>query len=198
MNEKNRPNSRLRNMWPQKKWKKIVLAMFLLLISVGVPILAYFEYSVYREVVTPLDIMNPEATKTALLVYHPGLTSFSHDVTYSFANGLATSGWRVEISTASPKTPRNLTRYDLLVLSWPIYDLYPGPTITNYVNSIGNLQGVDTIVITIGGGINPLNCQDMTAKTVQNSNGTLKDSLTAFRGGHAVDDMYAAATRISP
>ena len=184
--------------WPDKRWKKIVLVTFLVLLAVGVPIVAYLEYSVYREVTSPIEVKNAQGAKTALLVYHPGLSAFSHDVSYAFADQLSTNGWRVEITTASPQTPTDLSSYDLLVLSWPIYDLGPGPTIANYVKRVGDLQGLETVIVTTGGGIDPFNAQDAMRNIVQDANGAVKEAVTIFRGGNVTDKAINAASNILP
>jgi len=184
--------------WPQKRWKKIVLSVFLAILLVGVATAGYLEYSVYREVSTPLEILNPDGAKTALVIYHPGLTDFAQNVTYSFAGGLTSAGWRVEIATASPQAPTNLSSYSLLVLAWPIYDFNPGPTITNHIQRIGNLNGINTVVIVVAGGMDPLNAQGNMDKIVQNANGTVIETLQAFRGGNAWQTMQQQASTITP
>ncbi len=97
--------------WPEKRWKKAVLVTLLVLIAVGAPIVAYLEYSVYREVVSPIEVKNPTGAKTALVIYHPGLQPFAHDIAYGYADGLAQNGWRVEITTASSQSPTDLSNY---------------------------------------------------------------------------------------
>ena len=100
---------------PKKKWKKIILSAFLIILASLVIIVGYLEYSVYREVSSPLAVLNSNGAKTALVIYHLGLSPFAHDIAYAFANGLASSGWRVEIATASPQeeaskiTPKSAT-----------------------------------------------------------------------------------------
>lgn len=172
-----------------------MLVTLLVLVAVGGPIVAYLEYSVYREVVTPITVKNSASAETALVIYHPGLQSFSHDIAYGFADGLANNNWRVEITTASQQAPRDLSNYSLLVLVWPLYDLSPGPTLTNYVNRVGNLHGINTVVLTVGGGIDPFNAANAMRNTVQHANGTIFESLTLFRGGgnYATRAMNAAA-----
>jgi hypothetical protein len=85
-----------------------------------------------------------------------------------------------------------------MVLCWPIYDLNPGPSITNYVHRIGNLQGMNTTVITVGGGIDPLNASAAMNKSVQNANGTIIQSLTMFRSQRNLDAIRAEASKIVP
>jgi hypothetical protein len=126
------------------------------------------------------------------------LTNFAHDIAYAYADGLAPSGWRVEVTTVSPQAPTNLSGYSLMVLCWPIYDLNPGPSITNYVHRIGNLQGINSTVITVGGGIDPLNAAAAMNKSVQNANGTIIQSLTMFRSQRNLDTIRAQASKIVP
>ncbi|MDI9578113.1 MAG: hypothetical protein QM398_08275 [Thermoproteota archaeon] len=188
----------IQKFWPKKKWKKAVLITLIALVIVGVPIITFFEYSVYAETVGSIEVKNAVGAKTALVIYHPGLTAFSHDIAYTFADRLASNGWRVEITTASAQAPESLAEYDLLVLDWPIYDFYPAPTITNYVNRIGDLQGKDTVIVTIGGGINPLNAQETMKQIVQDANGNIKASFIIFRGENVTEKAEQAANQILP
>ena len=184
--------------WPQKRWKKIMLTTLLIVLVALVGVGGYLEYSVYREVASQTKVLNPEGAKTALVIYHPGLTDFASNVTYTYAEGLASKGWRVEIATASPQAPTNLSNYSLLVLCWPIYDLNPGPTITNQIHRIGNLNGIDTVVIAIGGGINPLDAPGAMNREVGNANGTIVQSLTWLRSQHNMDKLTEEANKITP
>lgn len=184
--------------WPHKKWKKILLSAILIVLVVFVGIGAYLEYSVYREVLTQTVVLNSGGTKTALVIYHPGITDFAHNATYSFADGLISSGWRVEIATASPQAPTSLSNYSLLVLGWPIYDFNPGPTITNQIHRMGNLNGTNTVIMVIAGGMDPLNAQANMGKIVENANGTVLETLQAFRGGDAWQTMQDEGSKIVP
>ena len=183
--------------WPQKKWKKILLTALLVLLTILLGISGYLEYSVYREVFTQTVVLNLDGAKTALMIYHPGITNFAHNVTYSFADGLVSSGWRVEIATASPQAPTSLSNYSLLVLGWPIYDFNPGPTIINQIHRMGNLNGTATVVMVIAGGMDPLNAQANMEKIVQNANGTLLDTLKAFRGRDAWQMMQEEGSKLT-
>jgi hypothetical protein len=168
--------------WPTKKWKKIVLTTFLVLLAAFLVVGAVLEYSVYREVAVPLDVLNADGAKIALVLYHPGLTSYAQDNAYAFAEGLASVDWRVEIATASPQAPTNIANYSLLVLVWPIYDFNPGPTITTQLQRIGNLQETNTVIIAVAGGLDPFNAPSHMTQIVQDYNGTVVASLQAYRG----------------
>lgn len=184
--------------WPQKRWKKILLTTLLIILAVLIGIVGYLEWSVYREVSSNVEVLNAQGAKTALVIYHPGITDFARNVTYSFADGLVSSGWRVEVTTASAQAPTDLSKYSLLVLGWAIYDFNPGPTITNHIDRIGDLNGIDTVVMVIAGGLDPLNAQESMNKKVQNTNGNITATLQAFRGGTAAQEMFNAASNITP
>lgn len=184
--------------WPQKRWKKILLTTLLIILAVFASIGAYLEYSVYREI-TSTETLNNSGSKTALLIYHPGLTNFAKDVACAYADGLVSSGWRVEVTTVSQQAPTDLPEYSLLVLCWPIYDLNPGSSITNYVHRIGNLQGINTTIITVGGGIDPLNASEAMNNTVHSADGTIIQSLTMFRSQRNLAVLISAeASKITP
>ena len=68
------------------------------------------RFGVNKDVVSGIEITNPGGNKTALVVYQTGLTSFPKDTSYAFANGLAESGWRVEITIASLQAPSDLSK----------------------------------------------------------------------------------------
>jgi menaquinone-dependent protoporphyrinogen IX oxidase len=174
-----------------------MLTTLLIVLAVFVGIGAFLEYSVYREE-NSTETLNASGAKTALLIYHPGLTSFTKDIAYAYADGLASSGWRVEAATASQQAPSDLSEYSLLVLCWPIYDLHPAPTITNYLHRAGNLQGINTTIITVGGGINPLNAQEAMKNTVSNANGSIVQSLTMFRSQRDLAAVTAEAAKLAP
>ena len=49
---------------------------------------------VEREITSGMTAINPDDTAgTALVVYHPGLSDFPHDVANAFAEGLVARGW---------------------------------------------------------------------------------------------------------
>ncbi len=175
-----------------------MLTTLLITLAVLGGVAAYLEYSVYREVSTEIEVLNSEGAKTALVIYHPGLSDFAKNITYTYANALAASGWRVEVATASPQAPTDLSKYQLLVLNWAIYDLSPAPTITNQIHRIGNLNGINTTIITIGGGINPFNAQEAMNKIVQDANGNIVQSLMLMRSNRDLGALQEAAKNLTP
>jgi len=180
-----------------------LLAFFLAVILVMVILLAYVGLALNRDVVSGIDILNASGSKTALIVYQPGLSSFPRDVSYAFGNGIAASGWRVEITTASSQAPSDLSNYSLLVLGFPIYGGSPGTAIIRYVDRLANLHGISTVVVACGAG-SPGGSVDTMKQKVQAAGGAFKESITLFSmapnegNGTATDIARQAGTQIQP
>jgi hypothetical protein len=159
------------------------------------------------EVVSDIEVLNPEGTGgTALVVYHPGKSDFQRRANRAFAEGLASNGWRVEITTASREAPTDLSGYDLLVLGAPTYDWYPARRIERYVSSLGDLGGQPTVVIVSGMGSTQLSVPRMEG-LVREANGELVKSLALWTAApneevYGIDDpveiMKREAATISP
>lgn len=109
------------------------------------------------------------------MVYQEELTAFPKDISYAFANGLAERGWRVEITTASSQAPSNLSKYSLLVVGTPTYG-GPGQAVVRYIDRVGDLHGINTTIIAVGGG-SPERSADAINQQVRASNGTVVKSL---------------------
>lgn len=123
--------------------------------------------------VSDVQVKNPEGSAgIAFTVYQPGISNFQEKMTLAFVDGLISNDWRVEITTASSQTPTDLSSYDLLVLGSPNYGGNPAQPVINYLNRVGDLGGMDTVIITTGGGLGTESA-DIMAKSVQEANGTI-------------------------
>ena len=188
--------------WPQKTWKRIVFILVLVVIAAFVTFGAFagllMSGMINREVVSDVDIVNADGAKTALVVYQPGFSSFPRDASYAFAEGLASSGWRVEITTASPQAPSDLSKYGLLVLGFPNYGSIPGTAIVNYVNRMETLDGINTVIISCAGGTSTASIDTLKQK-VQAANGTFYDGLAlSNQDSSAMESAQQAGNNISP
>jgi hypothetical protein len=165
-----------------------VLVTFLTIIVVGAILLAYVLLSINKDVVSPIYVINAGGSKTALVVYQPGLTSAPKDNSYAFADGLSSSGWRVEITTASSQAPSDLSNYSLLVLVFPIYGGGPGTAAVRYVDRLGNLHGINTVIIDVPASENTMK------QKVQTENGIIIETLVA----NGATDIRQAGSQIAP
>ncbi len=188
--------------WPQRKWKKILLVFFLALLVVVAALIAFVSLviipNINKDVISGIDVINPGGNKTALVVYQPGYTGFPKDVSYAFADGLASSGWRVEITTASSQTPSDFSGYSLLVLGFPVYG-GPGAAIVRYINRTSNLNGINTVIIALDGLNSPAGSVDTMRQKVQSVNGTFYESLTLWNWNFSATDIARqAGSKIAP
>jgi hypothetical protein len=188
--------------WPQKRWKQIIFVIVVILIAAFVAFGAFagllLSGAISREVVSEIAVKNADGAKTALIVYQPGFSSFPKDVSYAFADGLASSGWHMEITTASSETPSDLSKYSLLTLAYPVYGGTVGTAIVRYVDRISDFDGINTVIIACAGGdsgesIIPLKQQ------VEAANGTFYDSLALSNGNStALESARQAGSSIMP
>jgi hypothetical protein len=188
------PMQRIKKLWPQKRWKKILLTTFLALLIIAVSLLAYASVAMNNDVITELKIENSQGTKTALILYHPGLTSFSHDIAYAYADGLVSNNWRVEITTSSIQAPTDLSNYDLLVVLSNTYAFTPDKPTMRQLDRMGNLDGIQTVLITLGAG-SAQESKTSLESTVSASNGDIVQSLLLY--SMAANEGEKAATEIA-
>jgi hypothetical protein len=189
-------------LWPTKLWKQILVVLAIVFIILIVVFAAFagllMAGIIGGEVVSEVKIMNTDGLKTALVVYQPGFSNFPKDVSYAFADGLVSSNWQVEITTASPQTPSELSKYSLLVLAYPVYGGTPGSAIVKYVDRVGNLNGINTIIIACAGGdsgesIIPLRQQ------VEEANGVFFISMAlSNQVGSSTEEARQAGSNIDP
>ena len=188
--------------WPRKLWKKIVLILVLIAIlafvSFGVFAGLLMSGTINREVFSEIEVINEGGSKTALVVYQPGFSSFPNEISHAFADGLASNGWRVEITTASPQAPNELSKYSLLTLTYPVYGGTPGTAIVSYLSRINSLNGTSIVILACGGGDtgeieNPLEQQ------IQAANGTFYKGLSfSNQDGSAMEKATQAGSSINP
>lgn len=166
-------------LWPEKKWKKIVIIAIIAFVIVVASVLGFIFFKINSDYVSEIDVLNTGGSETALIIYHPGLSSFMKDVTYAFADGLVENGWRVEITTASSQAPTDLSDYSLLALGSPVYADSPSPTIKRHIQRMGDLEGMNTVLLVTSGGSDG-GAEASMQQTVEEHNGTVKEVLSLF------------------
>jgi flavorubredoxin len=115
--------------------------------------LAWLQWRVNQDTVTPLAVANPDGTAgRALIVYQPGLSSFPERVASAFASGLAAAGWQVSTTTASRQAPAAVTGYDLIVLGSPVYGGAPAKPLDRYIERVGDFRGKPVVILLTAAG----------------------------------------------
>ena len=184
-------------------WKKILLLFFLVLLAVTAALVAFVLLvvmpNINKDIISGIDVINPSGSKTAFVLYQPGYTGFPKDISYAFADGLASSGWKVEITTASSQTPSDLSRYSLLVLGFPVYAGNTENAVVRYLNRTGNLNGINTVLLAADGLNSPDLGIDSMKQKVQAANGTIYDSLALWNWNFSAKDLaQQAGSKIAP
>jgi flavorubredoxin len=183
-------------LWPQKRWKKILLISVIVIVVVLASLLAYVIYAINTDIATELVVKNPDGSKTALVLYHPGLSSFAHDVSYAFADGLASNGWRVEIATPSTQASTDTSKYNLLVLVASTYGGQPDSPTMRHLERMGDLHGINTVIVALAGGVGGA---ESTTKALQeavsSANGTIIKLLALYN--QAPNEGNKSATELA-
>ena len=154
------------------------MTVVLLILAGTVAAVIWYRHRISQEVASQVEVLNPAGDRgTALVVYHPGRRHFLQKVTSAFAEGLVSSGWRVDSTTASSQAPTDLSSYDLLVLGGQTYFWSPVRPIRDYASRLGDLGGKPTAIIITGFGATGRSMSIMES-LVQEASGDLVNSLS--------------------
>jgi len=141
--------------------------------------------------VSDVQVNNPEGNAgVAFVVYQPGISNFQEKVTNAFVDGLISNDWRVEITTASSQTPTDLSNYDLLVIGSPIYADTPARPVIDYVSNVGDLEGMNTVIILTGGAGTGDEAPSILGNHVQEANGIVVKSLMLYSTSASNEEQY--------
>ena len=193
----------IKKIWPEKKWKKIIFVFLVFMIILSISTSVFLYLGINSDVVSEIIVVNEQGTSNALLIYHPGFSTFTKDVSYGYAEGLELNDWRVEISTASADAPIDISNYDLLILASPVYGGAPSPTIGRHVNRMGDLENTKTIIIVTAAG-SPGNTAKTMKTIVEENNGIINSELVLFTSApnegdeSAVNLSRIAGTEVIP
>jgi flavodoxin len=132
------------------------------------------------ETATPMRTINPQSSgPRAIVVYSPGISDFSQRMAESFASGLASANWSVDIVTASSQAPSDLTDYSMLVISGPIYMGQPSKPIQNYMTRMSDLKGLRVYVLLTGVG-DSTNAENFASNWITPHGGVEAGKLTLY------------------
>ena len=165
--------------WPQKKWKQILLIVILAFVIVSASVLGFILIKINNDFVSGIEVLNADSTRSALIIYHPGFSSFMKDIIYTFADGLVENDWRVEITTASSQAPTDLSGYSLVAFGSPVYADQPSPIIKRHIERIDDLMGIDPVLLVTSAGSEG-SAETSMQQIVKEHNGQVKLVLSLF------------------
>ena len=166
-------------MWPEKRWKKIIFVSLVSIIIVSFIVSIFLYLGINSDVSSELIIVNEQGTAIALLIYHPGFSSFTKDISIAYAEGLELNDWRIIITTANENAPTNISEYDLLILASPVYGGAPSPTIGRYVDRLEDLEETETVIIVTAAG-SPGNTVQTMQEIIEQNNGVNNSNNVLF------------------
>jgi hypothetical protein len=133
-------------------WKGLLVVVGLIVVAAAGS-LAWMQWWLNQDTVTPLAVANPDGTAgKALIVYQPGLSSFPQRVTAAFADGLAASGWQVSTTTASSQATAAVAGYDVIILGSPVYAGAPGKPLARYIERVRDFNGKPVVILLTAAG----------------------------------------------
>ncbi len=133
--------------------KNNILKLTGCLVLIIIILFAFLGIIPQMEKETDLKSINSQGKSgNVLVIYHPGLSSFQEDVTYSFVKGLVERDYAIEITTSSSKTTTDISKYDLIVLGMPTYGGGLAKPMENYLARIDDLEGKKVVIIITGAG----------------------------------------------
>jgi len=168
----------------------LVLGFFLGSILIGVQV----------DVPTEIVSVHPSGTVgTVLVVYHPGQSRFHEDVTNAFIEGLVEADWRCDVTTASREAPVEIGDYDLLVLGAPTYEWRPATPIRRYIERLGDLERIPTVLVLTGAG-STAQAASLFVEYVEGANGAVVEMLEIWQVApneelHGISDPIEIARR---
>jgi hypothetical protein len=119
-----------------RKIQKIILAVFAVLIIVGITSFAIVIGDVAGNFATGIHpLPNGAPIGQALVVYDPGLSGGAKDVATKIGYALQTSGYNVVLAGVKSSTAANTSGYNVIVVGGPIYAGKPANTVQSYLNS---------------------------------------------------------------
>jgi hypothetical protein len=166
-----------------------------LLALVGAVLLAlgWTEVRIRGAVTTDIELRHAGGRSAALVVYHPGISTFPGDIAEAFAAGLDDAGWRVAITTASAATPVALGEYDLLVVVAPTYWWTPARPVLRWVGRLEDLGGKPVAVLVTGLG-STHRAQRVLASAVRARGGTVAFARAFWTAAPNKEDEYSWRT----
>lgn len=139
------------------------------------------------------------STGRALVVYHPGLSSFQEDVTFALVEGLIDSDWACDVTTAHREAPTDLSAYDALILGAPTYAWEPASSMKRYIARLGDFSGRPVLLLLTAAGATR-NATDIFRADVEAAGGRVTEVLEIFQAApneelHGIGDPLEIARR---
>lgn len=106
-----------------------------------------------RPVARPMEGFGRAGGPRALIIFHPGRGGLQAFLQRALAETMAAEGWRVDLATAHPASPRDASGYDLVVLGAPTYNFRPARPLLDHLDRLASISGKPVALVLTGGGM---------------------------------------------
>lgn len=132
----------------------IVSGVALIIVS-AIIIMVVFKTSVDKaspsnEIITKSESPNG---KEALIIYQNCKSEFPKEIATSFATGLIKKGYTVTVNTAGDFLPKDVSKYDVVILGGAVLAGNVGAPLQEYAKSIENFGDSKVIIYSTGAGL---------------------------------------------
>jgi len=96
-------------------------------------------------------LAGPDPVRRALIVYQPGLGSWTRDVARALAQGLNGAGYTVALDRPGKHLPTDLSPFAVIAFGSPVYAGQTSPALRRYMRSISGYGDQAVILFAVGG-----------------------------------------------
>lgn len=141
--------------------KKILLsivAVILLIIVSAISTMIIFKNGVDSKRPSQETIMKSKNSngKEALVIFQNSRSEFPKEIATSFATGLNNKGFDVTLNTAGDFLPKDVSKYDVVILGGAVLAGNLGSPLQEYAKSIENFQNTKLFLYSTGAGLDNL------------------------------------------
>lgn len=133
--------------------KKLIKIMFVALIIIAV---FWTALTLFAEIAGGKRIAvfgNPGATRKAMIIYDPDpFYNLDQQVCESFAKGLATNGWFVQVMSVASAKEIDVSQFNLYVFCANTYNWSPDWSVARFIKKHVAIKGKNVAAITLGAG----------------------------------------------
>jgi flavorubredoxin len=154
-------------------FKKILLsivAVILLIIVSAISTIIIFKNGVDSKRPSQETIMKSEKNngKEALVIFQNSRSEFPKEIAVSFATGLNNKGFNVTVNTAGDFLPKDVSKYDVVILGGAVVAGNLGTPLQEYAKDIQNFGNAKVFLYSTGAGLDNLdelnNLQELLSK----------------------------------
>ena len=132
-----------------------IVAVIVIILLSGIGTIVIFKTGVDKTRPSNEIIMKSEKSngKEALVIYQNCRSEFPKEIATSLATGLNNKGYNVTVNTAGDFLPKDVSKYDLVILGGAVIAGHVGAPLQEYAKNIENFGDAKVILYSTGAGL---------------------------------------------